>query len=148
MLLTLSFRNWLFEYFDSQCGYTSVCTNLLGNLLDLFSSQLRLSGLKQVLVSFLWEKWQLFSLMGYISPFLVECCGRFETEAQNNELERTIALNSPWLWSRLCRLRQVLEQDRARAGGGSGWLASFVFSAALGTWEFGSTYPSKQANQL
>lgn len=145
MLLTLSFRNWLFEYFDSQCVYFSLCRSL-GDLLDLFSSQLGLSGLKRVWVSFLWEKWQLFFLIRYISRFLGECCTRFKTERQNSE--RTIALMLSLALEPALQTQTPSGAWQGTGVRGQAGVAPFVFSAAPSTREFGSTYPSKQDSQL
>lgn len=106
--------------------YFSLCRSL-GDLLGLFSSHLGLSGLKQVWVPFLWEKWQLFSLIRYISRFLGACCTRFETETQNSEVERTIALNALPGSRASVADSHLLEHERAQAGvgivpvQGAGW---------------------------
>lgn len=126
--------------------YFSLCKSLW-DLLDLFSSQLGLSELKQVLVSFLWKGWQQLSLIRYVSPFLVECCNRFETETVMN-WKGPLPLLSPWLERGCWGLRHVQERGRAQVWARGPGLASFVLSTAPGTWELGSTCPSRWPSQV
>lgn len=82
MLLTLSFRNWLFEYFDSQCGHTSVCVNLSGISQTFFQPAGTLR-IKTSFGFFFMGRMTTFPCHKLDSPFLVECSNRFEAETQN-----------------------------------------------------------------